>query len=181
MNAFTKHVAVAAVLACAPLAANAAIVQFFTPETTIPAAAAPVNETIVANKDYPYGVAGTGTDSQLYTFTADGPVRVGNVTFTSNGASADVAKTGIAFDGGPITSFVPSGTGSATGVLDFNGFDLADGESFTFLINYMDVTDPTLITANFRTSPVPVPAALPLMIGGIAALGVVKRRKTAKA
>jgi len=180
MKILTRLAAVA--IALAPVASSAAIITTYAPGFTIPSLAAPVEEDIAADMEYPYTFIATGTDSQSFTFTALETLRVLGVSFTSNGSAADVVKTAVSFEGGPLTSFSPVGTpGASTGVQVFGAFGLAAGESFTFLLDVADVERTALLTARFETTSIPVPAALPLLLGGIAALGVVSRKKKAAA
>lgn len=177
MNVVTKLAATAALI-LAPVASSAAIVTTFAPGWTLPVNAAPVTEDIIAGQEYPYQFTATGTDSQNFTFTALETLNVLGVSFTSNGTAADVAKTGVSFNGGPLTAFVPTGLpNAATGSQTFAGFSMLAGESFSFLLDVNGVTETALLSARFETTAIPVPAALPLMIGGIAALGAVARKK----
>ncbi len=171
-----------AVLAVAPMTANAAVIYQLsntgTSLTMLPAAAAPVNTTIVAPETYTESILAFGTDSFEYNYTALTALTVLGVSFTANGRAADVAKVSLSFDGAPFASFVPVGNVNAsTGEFSFGGFSLGAGEKFSFTLNYNGVVAPVLANAFFQTAVIPVPAALPLMLGGIAALGAVARKK----
>jgi hypothetical protein len=119
-----------------------------------------------------------------YTFKALNSLTVSDIAFggTGNNAGADLGSVTFGLTSPPTNSFssiVVSGTSSA-GTSFLPGFTVAGGDSFT--IFYADgISAPVSVDFSFSTTPVPVPAALPLLIGGVAALGAVARKKKAKA
>ena len=173
-----KSLFAAVVIGLSATISNAAIMSF---PGGSPSPAAPVFEDIEAGEEYAYFFTASGTDNVLYTFTALEALTVEGASFTSNGTSASVASTSLAFDGGPITAFTPSGgSGAATGTFNFAPFTMDAGDQFTFEIFSDSTAPPALLTAYFQTSIIPVPAALPLLGGGLLLLAGLRRRaKTA--
>lgn len=180
MNFITKMLAVAA-LALVPVAGSAAIVQIAGPGTpALPPAASPVNEPISAPVPYLFSFIATGTDDKLFTLTADAPMIVNGIVFSSTGSLANVNKTSFSFDGGAPVTFSGIGSPTFANAFEFiSPFSLASGEAFTFQLFANGLTSNTNLSVYFETTPIPVPAALPLLLAGVAALGVASRKKRA--
>lgn len=177
MNKFLKATAVVASLFAAN-AASAAVVVFG--GGPVPA---PTNK--VQSADITAGVSVTATeilnpgDSAEFTFTALENLRVNTISLAGTGSNSgtDLADVTFGFTASPTDMFdTITNTGTAASALDFlPGMVLAAGDSFT--IFWEDgVAFPVGLTASFTTTAVPVPAALPLMVGALGLLGVARRR-----
>jgi hypothetical protein len=177
MNKFLKATAVVASIFAAN-AASAAVVVFG--GGPVPAA---TNK--VQNADITAGVSVTATeilnpgDSAEFIFTALENLRVNTISLAGTGSNSglDLADVTFGFTKPALDSFsLINNTGTAASALDFlPGLTMAAGDSFT--IFWEDgVAFPVGLTASFTTTAVPVPAALPLMVGALGLLGVARRR-----
>jgi len=179
-----KHILAAAALAALMTAgsvANAAIVVF-------QANAAPVAANKVSNADISIGDFVVATeilapgDTAEFVFTALEKLRVSTISLSGSG----VGKTNLGFVRFGFTdalgqSFMTDGSvavtnGSAAATAFLPGGVLNKDDVLTIFWGG-PLTSPAGVTASFVTTAVPIPAALPLLLGGIAALGVASRRK----
>lgn len=183
MNFITKAVAIAAMMVVPSFATaavfNPLVISGSNSTFVPPAPANPINNVdITAPDTFFQTVVASGTGTVTYNFKALSPLIVSNLSFTTNGTAANVAKTYISFNGGPDMFFTPFGTSAAsTGSLFFSPFTMNTNDIFTYVYGFSGPNLPTLMTGQFSTTPIPVPAALPLLLGGIAALGVASRKK----
>ncbi|MGS4947990.1 VPLPA-CTERM sorting domain-containing protein [Meridianimarinicoccus sp. RP-17] len=179
MNIFLKAAVVAAGL-IAGTSASAAVVVY------TPTAVTPTGATLVTNVDLNVGQFITATevlapgDSAEFTFTALERLRVSTIALAGvdNNSGIDLGNVEFGFTSATTDSFSTIVSFGATGsaIDSLAGLTLEAGESFT--IFWEDgLSAPVGLAASFRTTAIPVPAALPLMIGGIAALGAVSRKK----
>lgn len=121
-------------------------------------------------------------DTAQFTFTALADLTVSNIAIagTGNNGGIDLGNVEFGFTSATtqvfssITTF--GSTASAIAVL--GGFSMIAGDVFT--IFWEDgVSAPVGLTASFSTTTtaVPVPAALPMLAGGLALLGMARRKK----
>lgn len=160
--------------------ASAAVVVY------TPTAVAPSGATLVTTVDISVGEFITAVeilvpgDKAEFTFTALEALRVSTIALsgTDNSGGLDLGNVEFGFTAATTDTFANITSFGATGAaFDFlGGFDMAAGDAFT--IFWEDgISAPVGLTASFQTSEIPVPAALPLLLGGIAALGAVARKK----
>ena len=180
MNDFMKILAVSAALTIAGGAHASTVVTTggSTPSDAnlIETANLPVNASVTTTETLGLG------DTATFTYTALEDLKVNTISIAATGTKdgADLATLVFGFTnppGTPLSSILTSG-GSANGTAFLGGFTLFKDQSFSI---YWDAVNagPVGISASFSTAVIPVPAALPLLIGGIAALGVVGRKKRA--
>jgi hypothetical protein len=122
---------------------------------------------VSANGDYA-GLAGlTPVNLSATTFTIDMPANAG-LTFSVGAFTVKVLQTTSAVVGGPFglvtASVILTGPGfdATTGILSLAANNLEDGY--------------TLGIQSTNMAPVPLPAALPLMVGAIGLLGLARKR-----
>lgn len=179
-NLIKPLVVVAALIAASAASASTVIVGPGTPT--------PVSANKVSTADISIGNAVSvtetllGTDTAEFTFTALERLRVSTIALAGTDANngTELAKVRYALNGTPVTPFpliVPNGqSASASGFIPSFNLDL--GSSFTIFWDLVaPAGTPIGITASFNTTAVPVPAALPLLVGGVALLGAVARKK----
>jgi hypothetical protein len=179
MDKLFKAALVAAGLAAGSTASAAVVV--YTPTAVTPSGA-----TLTVSADISVGQFVSAAevlvpgDDAAFTFTALERLRVSTIALSGSGnnGGSDLANVEFGLTAattGTFTSITSFGS-SASAIASLPGFDMLAGESFT--IFWEDgVSAPVALTASFSTTAVPVPAALPLMIGGIAALGAVARKR----
>lgn len=179
MNNILKAAFVAAGLV-AGTSASAAIVVYS------PTAVAPPPANLVTARDISVGNFISATevlapgDTAEFTFTALEALRVSTIALsgTGNNGGSDLGNVEFGLTSATTNTFstIISFGKTASAFDSLPGLVLAAGDSFT--IFWEDgIAAPVALTASFSTTAVPVPAALPLMIGGIAALGAVARKK----
>lgn len=121
-------------------------------------------------------------DTAGFTYNASGPLTVSDIAVsgTGNNGGSDIGNVTFGFTDPPTTSFPvvsvgPDGSSAfAGGTLP--GVSLMSGESFS--IFWSDgITAPVGVTASFTVAAIPVPAAMPLFLAGLGALGVVRQRR----
>lgn len=116
-------------------------------------------------------------DSYEYVFTFTKALKISDIALSATGTAANIANVEFGLTPATtmvFTTIVPTGT-QAFGGASLPGGTFAKGSSFT--IYWEDGIDaPVSITASFTTSPVPVPAALPLLAGALGALGIARRK-----
>ena len=145
----------------------------------------PTNHVVLAN--ITAGVSVTSTqvlakgDTAQYVYTALERLRFTDIALSgTDGKSGNALKT-IKFGQNfpPSTGFptivVISGT-TAFGGGSLPGGVLNAGDTLTIFWSNGNVGQ-VPVTASFSTTEVPLPAALPLLAGGLAALGIARRRK----
>lgn len=163
----TKTFAFIAALLCAPMLAHAATV---TPGGVDNLSAAPYHLSLPLG-DY-------GGEFTLG-FEADGvlPYAVSGTFDLSLGSGGSFAPSAsFGFDNGTVFT-------NTTGPQDF-AFTVQPGDTVTLTIMWSDgLTTSKDIGLDFslEATPVPVPAGLPLLASGIAAVGIIRRRRRAKA
>lgn len=146
------------------------------PSNKISTASIPGNAFVTSNEILTVG------DTAEFTYTALKKMTVSDIALsgTSSQSGDNMAKIVFGINSTPTTNFssITSNAGSGSGQGSLPGLSLLAGESFTiFWATTSDIIGTAGITASFSTSAVPVPAALPLLAGGIAALGVAGRKK----
>ena len=127
-----------------------------------------------------------------FEYTANEPLRVSTIALsaTGNNSGADLGTLQMSFfrDGtltaGPFDGYgdLPGGfigsvgdTSTGGGFLTTMPFNMNTGDMFT--IEWADGTSESFsVTTAFSTSVIPVPAALPLLVGAIGTLGFVRRQ-----
>ena len=145
----------------------------------------PTNHIVLAN--ITAGVSVTSTqvlakgDTAQYVYTAIERLRFSEIALSgTDGKSGNALKT-IKFGSnfppsmGFPTIVVIAGT-TAFGGGSLPGGILNAGESLTIYWENGTVGQ-VPVTASFNTTEVPLPAALPLLVGAVAALGIARRRK----
>lgn len=161
--------------------ANAAVVVFQT--NAVPTAANKITASDIAVNQF---VTATEillpADTAEFVFTALESLVVSSISLSGSGVGASNlsmvrfgftdSRTSSFGTDGTVTAF-PGGTASATAFLP--GGILNAGEKFTVYWSG-GLTSPVGVTASFFTTAIPVPAALPLMVGGLAALAMVRRK-----
>ena len=135
------------------------------------------------------GVTAVG-DMIAFTYTANEDLRVLDfLSVTSNGFSGgtDLALVDFGYTSAAIgdvtTSYssISDNGGSSSAGAELGGFVLSAGDSFTFFFDYDAAgTNVTSHQLTFSTAAVPLPAGGLLLIGGLGALGVARKRKAAK-
>lgn len=122
------------------------------------------------------------TTEYSFSFTAMEDLQVVDFGVSGSGSNAELLEISFNLDfllppNLTWTSFNETGT-SATG--EFDDFTLLEGESFV-LTFYTEEDTNANVSAFFTTevAPVPVPAALPLMIGALGTLGIAGYRRKA--
>jgi len=162
--------------------ASAAVV-IYNPITDGPT---PIGSTLVTSDDLVVGDTVTATEELLpgdkaeFTFTALEDLRVSRIALsgTDNRGGLDLANVEFGLTSATTDTFDSIVSFGLTGAAfdSLAGFTLDAGEAFT-LFWEDGIEAPVGLTASFQTTAVPVPAALPLLLGGIAALGAVSRKK----
>lgn len=180
MKRIIAAAALAAFMAAGSIA-NAAVVVFQT--NAVPSAQNKVQTADIAVNQF---VTATEillpADTGEFTFTALERLNVSSISLAGTGIGAanlgavrfgfTDSKTSSFGVNGTVTSF-PGGSSSATAFLPGGTMDA--GDVFTIFWSG-GLTSPVGVTASFFTTPVPVPAALPLLVGGLAALALVRRK-----
>lgn len=118
-------------------------------------------------------------DTYQYEFTANSAMRISNIALSATGFSfADVSNVEFGFTAVTTGTYTVTDLGAIfAGVGFLPGFKIGAGEKFSIWWEDEGIVLPVTFGASFQTTAVPVPAALPLLIGGIAALGVASRKK----
>lgn len=179
MKNILKAAFVAATLV-AGSAASAAVVVYTSTTTT------PTPATSITTVDMNAGDFITVTevlvpgDSAEFTFTALEALKVSNIALAGSGSNGgtDLANVEFGFTSATTQQFstIIDFGGTAAGSATLGGFILGAGDSFT--IYWEDgIIAPVGLTASFFTTAVPVPAALPMLAGGLALLGLARRKK----
>lgn len=123
-----------------------------------------------------------GQTSYSFSFVATEALKIDLFTVSGSASNEDLLNISFNLDflNPPpqgFTNFDEIGT-SATG--NFDDFVLAPGQGFT--LTFFEPGDVNAaVGAFFETTTVPVPAGLSLMAGGLAALGIARQRRKAKA
>jgi hypothetical protein len=130
----------------------------------------------IAGADY----TGNGTFNGELQGDSDTILNMTNMMLSYTTGGTTYANTGNPIDGGGEWSLsgvtADWGTNApGPGGMYIGGGEVGFGDPGNFLTAY-DLND-FIITAAGVTAPVPVPATLPLMLGGIAGLGLLARRK----
>ena len=159
----------------------------------------------IAGVDFGYGdyvfdnfsdAGGDDINAQvIFTNTASGDVMVDDFSINGNGLVADLAKYTAtlyagAYDGTGIAPAVIgtfviaadgglAATGSDSYALTFADFTVGAGESFTLSWTTSVATAATNFVSYTFTTPVPVPAALPLLLTALGGVAVLRGRKSA--
>jgi len=123
----------------------------------------------------------TPGDTARFVFTALEALRIDGISVAATGEINELQQTlfGFTFPASiQFTNFFGTAT-SASAVGTLPGFSMAAGDMFTIFWRDGIVT-PVGVSTFFQTTPIPVPAALPLLAGGIAALGLLRRRQSRK-
>lgn len=180
-----KRIIVAAAFAALMTAgsvANAAIVVFN--QNALPTAAnkvttadITVGDIVVANEIlFP-------ADTAQFTFTALKDLKVSTISLSGVGVGANnVGAVKFGFTDLNFLTFGINGTvvpfpgGVASAFASLPGGTLKKNDFFT-IFWAGGLNNPVGVGASFFTTAIPVPAALPLLIGGIAALGLVARKR----
>lgn len=160
--------------------ASAAVVVY------TPTAVAPVESTLVTEVNISAGEFITAVEvlapggSAEFTFTALERLRVSTIALagTDNRGGLDLANVEFGFTAATTDTFLNVTSFGPTGIAfdSLAGFEMEKDDVFT--IFWEDgVSAPVGLSASFLTTAVPVPAALPLLLGGVAALGAVARKK----
>ena len=126
-----------------------------------------------------------------FTYTANEDLRVLDfLSVTSNGFSGGTDLSLVEFGytsaaaGNVTTSYssISDNGGSSSAGAELAGFNLSAGDSFTFFFEYDGAG--ALVTSHQLTfstaAPVPLPAGGLLLIGGLGAFAVARKRKAAK-
>ena len=180
-----KSILTAAVFAAslaAGSAASAAIVVFTGGSPVVPANTELAYD-INPNDDVTVNVGLNPGDSAEITFTALKALRVGTIAMSGvgNNSGLDLENVEFGYTSATTNVFssvnvVPGGSASAVGFLP--GGLMKAGDTFT--IFWEDgIALPVSLSTSFSTYDVPVPAALPLLIGALGVLGVAGRRRKA--
>ena len=112
------------------------------------------------------------------------------IAFDYRNANAGFGTMGFAIEFTDLdfgTGITSVGTNFTENLGGFGTKTLADIVSFTsssLFVNFQGLWedgDRLEITLSDTTAPVPLPAGLPLLVGGLAAFGLLRRRKNAKA
>lgn len=183
MKHLLKIVAVSAALVVAGVANASTIV-------IVGGGSLPTNSNTVETADIPAAAFVTTTttlglgDTAEFTYKALQDLTVSSISIGATGSKngVDLASLVFGFTNPPTTSLLNIQTqgGAASGTGFLPGFTMAANDTFTI---FWDVTNtgPVGVSASFFTTavPIPVPAALPLLLGGIAALGIASRKSRA--
>ncbi|MCA8880161.1 MAG: VPLPA-CTERM sorting domain-containing protein [Rhodobacteraceae bacterium] len=120
-------------------------------------------------------------DTAQFIFTALTPLTIGTLAFSGTGSPTDLADVGFGLTPAASNGFsviVPVGGGVAFAGGTLPGLTLQAGDMLT--LYWTDgVSKPVAVTASFDTTPVPLPAALPLLVGALGALGIARRKSRA--
>lgn len=121
--------------------------------------------------------------SSLYSFTFTATENL-RVSFIAMGATSSIAseigKVRYGYSNPPSLTFsapvvLPGGTAFASGQL--SQVNLLKGQSLQVFFEEAQVLTKTVgTTSSFKTSTVPVPAALPLLAGALGAMGIARRK-----
>lgn len=168
--------------------AVSASVITFNSTSVFPAGGAPIGPISISAGDFVLAdVPALGSnDSIEFIFEAVGDIVISPISMTGNGfnGGADLAtvKFGFSLPATDTWSAINGigGVGNATGFLGPVPTTFSDGSQFSIFWQTGATDNVVGLRANFLVSAVPVPAALPLMVGGLAMLGFA-RRKSAKA
>ena len=110
-------------------------------------------------------------------FVATKALRISDIALSATGTAANIGKVRFGLTPATMTTFstiVPAGR-QAFGGARLPGGTLARGDAFT--IYWAETIDaPVSIAAAFATSAIPLPAALPLLVGALGALGLARRK-----
>jgi len=109
--------------------------------------------------------AGAGGDGFVWTSGANG--------FVSAGSAVSLTLSGLDFSGGEVLTGFDLGVSTLT---DLSVSTTASSVTFSWT-NDSRVGPDTVLSGTYETSAViPIPASLPLLLGGLAGLGLVARR-----
>lgn len=126
-----------------------------------------------------------GEITSNYTFTATSALRVKGVSVSVSGAESDISVLSLVISNGAAGdssfAFTPNAFQPTTGTGDafFDKFSMAAGQTVT-----VTVTEPndgslsaSLPVTLFAATAVPVPAALPLMMGALGGIAALRLRR----